>query len=30
MKHIVFFAMLGFALPALGQAQKPEAAKPVA
>jgi len=30
MKHIVFFVMLGFALPALGQAQKPEAAKPVA
>jgi len=30
MKHIVFFAMLGFALPVLGQAQKPEVAKPVA
>ena len=37
MKHIVFFAMLGIALPAFGQAQKPaapeakaEPAKPMA
>ena len=28
MKHLVFFVMLGLALPALGQAQKPEAPKP--
>jgi hypothetical protein len=30
MKHIVFFAMLSIALPAFGQAQKPEAPKPEA
>ena len=30
MKHIVFFVMLGLALPAFGQAQKPEAPKPEA
>ena len=30
MKHIVFFLMLGLALPAFGQAQKPEAPKPEA
>jgi hypothetical protein len=30
MKHIVFFAMLGVAAPAFGQAQKPEAPKPEA
>jgi len=30
MKHIVFFAMLGIAVPAFGQAQKPAAAKPEA
>ena len=30
MKHIVFFAMLVIALPAAGQAQKPEAPKPEA
>jgi hypothetical protein len=28
MKHIVFFVMLGLALPVFGQAQKPEATKP--
>ena len=28
MKHLVFFVMLGLALPAFGQAQKPEAPKP--
>ena len=30
MKHIVFLAMLAIALPAFGQAQKPEAPKPEA
>jgi hypothetical protein len=30
MKHIVFFLALGIALPAFGQAQKPEAPKPEA